>query len=332
MTTIIASGGRDNADHDYADTFLFNLGDGSDSIAAGYRVYASDTLIFGPGILPTDILRTRSGADLVLSVSTGDHLTLVNWFSSGQAHILEYRFNDGTVWNTDTFRGMTLHTTGTAGDDSLLGYEGIDYLEGLAGNDTLVGSRGNDTLSGGSGNDWLYDEAGSDLLLGGEGNDYLQGHGTLHGGTGNDILSASSQYGQQPGDTYLFNLGDGADTIAEYDQADTVNFLHLRATDTLVFGPGILPTDIQRARSGNHLVFSINATDRLTLQDWFTSDEYRIERFVFDDGTLWSSADVMDMPLNVVGTTGDGLPLGLRLQRHPGRSGRQRHPVRRRRR
>ncbi|MCK9739925.1 hypothetical protein LT707_25530, partial [Pseudomonas syringae pv. syringae] len=50
----------------------------------------------------------------------------------------------------------------------------------------LYGNGGNDTLSSGNGND---------ILSGGKGNDFLSG------GVGSD--------------TYLFNLGDGQDTIQE---------------------------------------------------------------------------------------------------------------------
>ncbi|MEE4453563.1 Ig-like domain-containing protein [Novosphingobium resinovorum] len=47
----------------------------------------------------------------------------------------------------------SLHLTGTAGHDLLIGGEGNDVLSGLAGNDTLIGGAGRDVLTGGDGAD-----------------------------------------------------------------------------------------------------------------------------------------------------------------------------------
>lgn len=47
-------------------------------------------------------------------------------------------------------------TTGTPGDDTLVGTSGADTIDGLAGNDVLHGNSGADTLNGGDGNDTLY--------------------------------------------------------------------------------------------------------------------------------------------------------------------------------
>ena len=58
---------------------------------------------------------------------------------------------------------------------------------------TIFGTSANDTLTGTSGSDTILGQAGDDTLTGGLGND------TLQGGLGSD--------------TYVFNLGDGQDTI-----------------------------------------------------------------------------------------------------------------------
>lgn len=67
-------------------------------------------------------------------------------------------------------------------------------MQGGSGSDTLYGGAGYDVLAGGAGNDFLGGNAGNDILEGGKGND------ELNGGEGNDL--------------YLFNLGDGQDTIS----------------------------------------------------------------------------------------------------------------------
>ena len=76
--------------------------------------------------------------------------------------------------------------SGTAGNDSLRGTTGDDYINGYAGNDTILGLGGND---------WIYAGTGSDSVLGGAGNDYLiqdlsAGSGTLLGEDGDDMINA----------------------------------------------------------------------------------------------------------------------------------------------
>jgi Ca2+-binding RTX toxin-like protein len=89
---------------------------------------------------------------------------------------------------------------GTEGDDTLLGTDGADHLEGGPGDDLIYGLGGNDWLDGGSGDDAVYGGSGADTLLGDTGDDLLDGgdgedslfggdgHDSLHGGAGNDQL------------------------------------------------------------------------------------------------------------------------------------------------
>ncbi|MDZ7855404.1 calcium-binding protein [Sphaerotilus sp.] len=306
------------------DTYLYGLGDGADTIiewgTPDNYPSSADVVRFGPGILAADVNRTRQEDDLVLffgaSVNGPDRLTIQGWFADAAKRIEQFIFSDGTVWSTTDLLDMPLNVTGTAGNDLMLGSDGLDNLSGLAGDDTLSASAGDDTLSGGAGDDVLHDDSGFNLLQGGDGNDWVQGHGSFHGGAGNDTLVASGTFFENSGDTYLFNLGDGADTIIEYGTADTTQ--HASSADVVRFGPGILPADVIRSRSGDDLVLSISpglslgigGTDRLTIQGWFTSDTYRIEQFVFANGTVWTIADLLGMPLSVTGTAGDDLILG----------------------
>ena len=122
---------------------------------------------------------------------------------------------------------------GPAGDDSLTGTGHNDTLRGLAGNDSLAGYNGNDILDGGAGDDTLVARYGHNTLIGGEGNDTLlldRGYGsssayddyknTFQGGKGNDILQG--HYGQ---DSYVFNIGDGQDTINDIGGSDKLVFV-----------------------------------------------------------------------------------------------------------
>ncbi|MDT9071177.1 hypothetical protein, partial [Escherichia coli] len=71
-------------------------------------------------------------------------------------------------------------------------------FSGTAGADSLYGSSDEaNRMYGLDGNDYLFGGNKDDMLFGGRGAD------SLSGGAGND--------------TYVFNLGDGVDTISDYD-------------------------------------------------------------------------------------------------------------------
>ena len=133
---------------------------------------------------------------------------------------------------------------------------------------TLNGTSGNDSLLGGAGNDWLYGQAGADTLDGAAGDD------TLDGGTGDDV--------------FLFGRGSGRDTIQ--------NAAALAKVDTLQFKAGVATTDVSVTRSDTDLVFSIIGTDdRITVSSYFSgsvASGYVIDQVKFNDGTLWTKADI----------------------------------------
>ncbi|PPK76523.1 Ca2+-binding RTX toxin-like protein [Methylobacter tundripaludum] len=251
------------------DVYVFGLGGGQDSIydsdsSAGNM----DTVLFGTGIAADDITFSHSGygGDLVLGINgASDQVTLQNWGYGDEYRIERVEFTDGTVWDAAQLQAFAtaVPIIGTGATDSLYAW--------AAENATLRGLGGDDYLSGNDGND---------ILDGGTGNDYLSGN------TGND--------------TYLFNLGDGQDTIAEYDNAGNV--------DTVRFGAGITAGDITFSCSGNDLVLSINGTsDQLRIQNWGSGDVWRIERVEFADGTMWGTAELPSQlsGLPLIGTSGD---------------------------
>ena len=110
-----------------------------------------------------------------------------------------------------------------SGNDSFIGSDFDDYMEGFDGHDNLFGGSGSDTLGGGSGNDHLYGRSlnggsdGDDVLFGDAGSDYLQGNAgrdSLDGGTGSDRIVGGqgddSILGDAGNDTVNGNLGNDA--------------------------------------------------------------------------------------------------------------------------
>lgn len=158
-----------------------------------------------------------------------------------------------------------------------------DILVGGVLNDVIRGGNGADFIDGGSGNDQLYGNAGSDVLRGGKGADAI--------------------YGAQGNDTYVFNRGDGIDTVLDDyrytvwmgDRVGSQDFHGDGGYDALAFGAGIKPSDIALQLSGNDLIVGIKdpanpgllitqMVDRITLRNWLDRLD-RIEKFIFSDGT-----------------------------------------------
>ncbi|MEI2718894.1 MAG: calcium-binding protein [Gemmatimonadales bacterium] len=162
------------------DTYLFGRGDGQDTIYDNTTSAGNfDQIVFKAGVLPQDVLLTREGNNLVLSIAgTTDRITVYEGVSTDGSTawaIEQISFSDDTftVWDLDTIKARLLQ--GGTGNDTLTGYNTDDVITGDLGNDHLVGLAGNDTLDGGDGIDVLRGGAGADTLLGGAGNDWLSG-------------------------------------------------------------------------------------------------------------------------------------------------------------
>ncbi|CAE6830517.1 Bifunctional hemolysin/adenylate cyclase [Xanthomonas arboricola pv. corylina] len=272
----------------YSDTYLFNKGDGHDTVVetSSYSG-AVDRIVFGEGIAAGDVRVLREGPDVVLDLGNGtDSVRLKDWLSGGNENdassIEQLVFADGTIWTPATLRAMGL---------TMLGTDGADTIGGWNGNDVLLGGAGNDTLSGGTGTDRLEGGAGDDVLsVNSQARDSV-----FIGGTGNDTLNGSWY-----SDTYLFNKGDGHDTVVETSS-------YSGAVDRVVFGEGIAASDVRVLRQGADVVLDLgNGTDSVRLKDWLSggneNDASSIEQFVFADGTIWTPATLRAMGLTTLGT------------------------------
>lgn len=180
-----------------SDTYLFSRGSGQDMIvnADFDATGTTDVLAFAADILPSQVAATRSGNDLLLTVSgTTDQARLGGYFLGGQYVVEQIKFADGTVWTEQTIAGF-FPLNGTAGNDNLQGSGLSEVMNGLAGNDTLRGGGGNDTIDGGLGSDQVYGDDGNDMLIAGNGDSKNANvSNSLRGGNGDDVLIASGNY------------------------------------------------------------------------------------------------------------------------------------------
>jgi hypothetical protein len=121
---------------------------------------------------------------------------------------------------------------GRAGDDTVL----IDQINGAftdttpttinggAGNDSLAGGSGVETLRGGGGNDSIDGNGGNDLALLGDGNDTF----VWDPGDGSDTVE-----GQDGRDTMLFNGSDGSEHIDLSANGQRLRFFRDAGTITM---------------------------------------------------------------------------------------------------
>ncbi|WP_434562975.1 calcium-binding protein [Pseudomonas sp. Z4-20] len=81
----------------YADTYVFNLGDGKDVVTDDDGGYvATDTVAFGADLSPQDLWFSRSGSNLEIRVTGAtDKVTVNNWYLGTANQIEVFEMADG---------------------------------------------------------------------------------------------------------------------------------------------------------------------------------------------------------------------------------------------
>jgi Ca2+-binding RTX toxin-like protein len=324
------------------DVYIFGSGTRENNFVSEYDETSGnmDTILVN-GFSPNDVLLSRIDDNLVLT-SFDNVMTVHNWFLDDAYKIESIMFDDGTVWDVPYINQNIYldenyshqytpgELIGSDGDDYLCGTSGDGYnvLNGGAGNDTLHAgnyaaggyygklrvdlSDGHDTLYGGEGDDELYGGWGNDVLDGGAGNDELYGGDYFRGRYWWDLSDLVDD--NNGNDTYLFGRGSGQDII--YDRDATPGNI-----DTILLGSDILPSDVTISCGSidystdwhGDLILSIaGTTDTLTIYNW-ASDEWKVERIQFADGTIWDVPVIEQMFFqgtpgddHILNTSGDG--------------------------
>ena len=160
-----------------------------------------------------------------------------------------------------------------------------------------------------------YDASGAFSALGGRNNDSIAstaGFATLSGGGGNDTIVATGG-----GNRYLFNPGDGRDTITDLGGVDPNTGAPMPAS-RIQFGAGITQSDITLTNDGA-LVLNIgaDANNGVRLTGFNASNALAatgIDRFVFFDGAELTHAQLLARGFDFAGTAGADVLNGTNLQ------------------
>jgi len=219
---------------------LINAGNGDDIVNAGR---GNDVLLGGEG---DDVLKGQQGNDFLKGGSGNDVM------SGG---------------------GGKDHLDGGTGDDRLFGGNSDDQLFGDDGDDLLVGGNGNDVLTGGFGADTLMGQEGDDILYAGPEAGYDAVSNRLIGGTGDDVMYASllTTTNLDTADVFVFSIGDGNDTIVNY------NFCKIEFEAT-----GLTFDDLLIEQVGDDVLISYSETDSITLiGELYAYNNIQEENFIF---------------------------------------------------
>ena len=243
------------------DTYIWNLGDGLDTI---YDAGNNDTIYFGDGISFSDLaFQCVNNSDLKIFIKNNPNQGIIiqDFLTSNLNYkIEELTFIDGSQVHLSEI-ALTLKQLSTG--ETITGTDFGDTIYANGGNDTVNAGNGNDTIYGGAGFDTIKGENGNDILIGGTGNDRLEG------GAGDD--------------TYIYNIGDGLDTIYDYQGSSTEG-----KNDKIKFGEGITPSDTIFSRKGDNLVITLfnDISQGIIIQDFFSNEHYQVEKLEFIDGTI----------------------------------------------
>ncbi|MBU1777952.1 MAG: putative Ig domain-containing protein, partial [Gammaproteobacteria bacterium] len=263
---------------------------------------ADDTLVGSAG---NDVLAAGGGTDLIIAgagddIIYGDDCAVATSFDWALITVNEQE----SLYPSLQIPSAAADGAGDViyagnGNDRVWSGTGNDVIFGEGGDDKLVGNEGNDIILGGADQDQLWGEEGSDYLDGGDGVDELMG------GAGDDILVGGKQndilYGEAGQDTYIFNRGDGNDTV--HDVRAEHNILR--------FGAGITASDIN-LRLGS-LMLDLGNGDAVHIGGFDQNDVFNsssIGSFEFADGTVLSTAELLAKGFDLDGTAGDDQIVG----------------------
>ncbi len=246
-----------------SNTYEYNLGDGNDTITD----YSSnpggnpDTIVFGEGITKDNIEFLNGGEDDLLIQFKGEEgsIRIKKGLTTDRNKIEYYQFADGSKLTYNEIKEMT-ETRGTNNDDVIT--------------DTIL----NEKIYGYDGNDTITSTEGKDTIIGGKGDDIITGSGMSN--------------------TYIYNLGDGNDTITDYCAYSN--------DDTIIFGEGITKDDLifSNGGDGDLLILFKDKEGSIRIKNALKENRNAIEYYKFSDGTTLKNQKALES-IVTLGTNGD---------------------------
>ena len=238
--TINGGAGNDAITGSRGNDLVFG-GDGNDVLTGGtgddqmFGQAGNDRMIWNPGD-GSDLMEGGDGTDTAeVNGGNGDEVFAIT------ANGTRVRFDriSPAPFSLDigTTENLVLHANG--GDDVITAGNGLAALIQL----TLDGGAGNDTITGGDGNDTLIGGDGNDVIVGGRGNDLA-------------LLGAGN-------DTFVWNPGDGSDTVEGQAGFDTLVFNGANVNENINISAN--GTRVTLFRDVGNVTMDLNGIERIQL-------------------------------------------------------------------
>lgn len=252
-------------DQDSSERYLYNIGDGHDFIG---DVGGLDAIIFGEDVTKDNILFSKDENNLIISFTDNenDSICIANYFDDDENKIEFFRFANGDVISdiSSYLQNENGEVAQIVGNGSIVLVDGEETAT-LSGtnNATVLGNNLDNTIIGNSGNNTYYASGGDDIVT--------------------DVLGGN--------DTYIYNIGDGEDSVTD-----------IGGNDTIKFGQGITLDNLTFENISSDLKINIQNDDGyygcIFVTRHFKSDYRKIEHFEFADGTI-----ISDLTPYLTGTT-----------------------------
>ena len=237
---------------------------------------------------------------------------------AGDVFLLNAGFGTDTIEDPDGSNDRVVFGAGINQADVALSREGRDLIvnvtttgDRLIVKNQFVVALGDDPrierIQFGDGSQLTESQIRGQVLAPTAGDDLSLGFGptTLNAGAGNDRLE-----GDDSSTTYFFTRGSGNDVVADLGTGED-------DPDTIRFGPNITLEDLKITRNGalgfGLIVEIVDTGETLTIEaalpgDGISDQEFvrgRIERFLFDDGTVVQTTDIEAQVIADEATDGD---------------------------
>ena len=269
--TITAGKGGNTINSGAGDDIIIT-GSGTDTISAGA---GKDEITAGQG---DDYIDGGEGDDIYYYDQSDGFDTIID--SAGYDKVV---FGEGITSDSFTYKQENNDLIIYLNDEKTQGIKIKDYYKGkqieeliFADNTsinlpllnlTLKQSNEHETVNGNMTSETIYGYGGNDTMNGNNGNDVLVG------GTGNDTLNGGGD-----NDTYVYNLGDGLDTIT--DNA---------GSNKIIFGEDIAQSNLSFTQMGNNLLIYLNGDKNqgIVINSFFSNDSYKIRELHFSDNSVF---------------------------------------------
>jgi Ca2+-binding RTX toxin-like protein len=316
-----ASAPNDQVGTEDSEAYTHTLGDGS-YVITDYDYLANsgtDTLAFAD-VNVDDVVLSRSGTDLIFTLSTGEQVTVTKQLDDDRYHSIEsVSFADGTTLDQSALRDRLMddmkalgEVIGTANSEAYTHALGdgsytikdYDYLAN-SGTDTLTFTDVNadDVIVYRSGNNLVFrlsngeevtilNQLDSDRYHSIENVGFADGitftQIELRDRLVSDMKDGGAVIGTENVEAYSHTLGDGSYSISDYD------YLANNGLDRLTF-TDVNQGDVTFSRSGNDLILTLTNGEQVTLVRQLDADQYRtIETIAFADGSFLNEMEIRD--------------------------------------